>query len=76
MVDDNASSSFTGDFSKRVVNIPGPAQPKRLPSNPGDSRLATFVDAVAPMRSCARSESAQNGTDWTDTPECSPRRLD
>ncbi len=38
MANDKASPSFPGDFSKRVVNIPGPARPERLPGGPGDGR--------------------------------------
>ena len=38
MADDNASSPFNSEFRKRVINIPGPARPERLPSGPGDSR--------------------------------------
>ena len=38
MANDKASPSFPDDFSKRVVNIPGPARPERLPGGPGDGR--------------------------------------
>ncbi len=38
MANDKASPSFPGDFSKRVVNIPGPARLERLPGGPGDGR--------------------------------------
>ena len=38
MADDKAIPSFPSDFSKRVVNIPGPARPERLSGGPGDSR--------------------------------------
>ena len=38
MADNNASPSFPSDFSKRMVNMPGPARPERLPSSPGDGR--------------------------------------
>ena len=38
MADDNASSPFNSDLRKRVINIPGPARPERLPSGAGDSR--------------------------------------
>ena len=38
MADDKASPSFPNDFSKRVVNIPGPSRPERLPGGPGDGR--------------------------------------
>ena len=38
MADDNASPSFPSDFSKRMVNMPGPIRPERFPSSPGDSR--------------------------------------
>ena len=38
MVDDKASPSFPSDFGTRVVHIPGPARPERLPGGPGDGR--------------------------------------
>lgn len=38
MTDDKLSSQFPNDLGKRVVNIPGPARPERLPGGPGDGR--------------------------------------
>ena len=38
MANDDASPSFNSDFRKRVINIPGPVRPERLPSGPGDGR--------------------------------------
>ena len=38
MADDSANPPFTSDFSNRVINIPGPIRPERLPSSPGDGR--------------------------------------
>ncbi len=37
----NSTPQFPPDLGKRVVNIPGPARPERLPSGPSESRRLT-----------------------------------
>lgn len=38
MADEKKSPQFPNDLGRRVVNIPGPARPDRLPGAPGDGR--------------------------------------